>query len=140
MNGVLSLLTLGVLPVIWRGSWDPADDRFAGRMLATLIVTIVTSFHSHVHGAAILLVPGMLLAAGGGGRPPLPLLLRVGLVLPTLLFFLTRATNLVAVIFMLLMLICLAFLVASEVIGLPRLIGTFDSSDPADLGQPALKP
>lgn len=59
----LSLLTLALLPVIWRGAWEPAGPRFAGQLVATLAVTLLVAYHSQPHGAALLLVPGSLVVA-----------------------------------------------------------------------------
>jgi hypothetical protein len=65
----LSLLTLALLPLIWRGSWDPSDTRFHGQIMATVASTLLVAYHSHPHGAALLLVPGSLIVARASGPP-----------------------------------------------------------------------
>lgn len=60
---LLSVATLALLPLIWRGPWNPAEPRFARRMTATLIVTLLVAYHSQPHGAALLLVPATLMVA-----------------------------------------------------------------------------
>lgn len=55
--GLLSLLTIGLLPLIWRGPWDPSSDRFLRQMCATLAITLLVAYHSQPHGAILLLVP-----------------------------------------------------------------------------------
>lgn len=59
----LSALTLAPLVVIWRGPWDPSSPRFARQLAATVAATLLTAYHSQPHGAALLLVPGALVAA-----------------------------------------------------------------------------
>src|SRR4051794_41211854 len=43
-----------------------------------------TTLFRSIHGATLLLVPGVVLMAEGGGPPPVPWLLRAGLYLPTI--------------------------------------------------------
>jgi hypothetical protein len=85
---LLTVVTASALVPIWRGQWEPTGPRFPIQMLAVLLVTMLGTFHNHVHGAALLLVPGMALLARGGGPPPLPLLLKLGWLVPTLDFLL----------------------------------------------------
>ncbi len=59
------------LVAVWRGPWDSRSERFPRQVLATVIVTLVASFHSHVHGATLLIVP--MLAAMRTRREPDPL-------------------------------------------------------------------
>lgn len=61
--GVLSLLTIALLPLIWRGPWDPSSERFLRQLAATLAITLLVAYHSQPHGAALLLVPCALLLA-----------------------------------------------------------------------------
>lgn len=111
----LSVITAGTLPVIWRRGWgDPTGEHFAARFLATMIVTMLVSFHNHIHGAALLLVPGMALAARGGGPRPLPSLFLASLYVPLAVFSLTGSTRLVAWTFLALMLATLVVLLAAE--------------------------
>ena len=79
---LLSALTACSLAAVWRGRWDPTGPKFAMQMLATLLVTMIATYHNHLHGAALLIVPCMVLWARGGGPSPLPLLLRLGLFRP----------------------------------------------------------
>ncbi|HZW31552.1 MAG TPA: glycosyltransferase family 87 protein [Isosphaeraceae bacterium] len=65
---VLSVLLVPSLVVVWRGSWDPRADRFPRQMLATLIVALLSGFHSHIYAAALLIVP--LLAELARDREP----------------------------------------------------------------------
>lgn len=63
----LSLSTLAVLPLVWRGMWDPTHPRFARQLAATVAVTLLVAYHSQTHGAALLLVLGALVVAHAGG-------------------------------------------------------------------------
>lgn len=65
----LSLLTLALLPLIWRGEWKPSDPRFATQMTATFAATLLVAYHSQPHGAALLLVPGGLVLARKSAPP-----------------------------------------------------------------------
>ncbi|MEJ7638432.1 MAG: glycosyltransferase family 87 protein [Singulisphaera sp.] len=115
---VLSAFTAATLLVIWRGRWEPASPRFASRMLATLLVTMLVGFHSHSHGATLLLVPGIALFAHGAGPRPVPFLLGAGLYAPTILFALTYNTILLSLLFIALMAATLAAIFVSE-LGFP---------------------
>ena len=57
LTTVLSVTTLAALPLVWRGPWNPRAHRFALQISATLGITLLVAYHSHVHGAALLLVP-----------------------------------------------------------------------------------
>lgn len=65
----LSLATLATLPRLWRGSWDPQSRQFQWQILGTLIVTLLTAYHSEPTGAALLLVPGALLLVRAESTP-----------------------------------------------------------------------
>jgi hypothetical protein len=112
VSAALSAATASALPIIWRGRWDPRAARFPIQMLATLLVTMLASFHNHIHGATLLLVPGMVLAAQGSGPRLVQATLRVGLYAPAVVFYLTGDAVLVAVLLILLMLIALIAAVA----------------------------
>ena len=56
----LSILTVIALPLLWRGSWNPQSDDFALKFMATLAVTLLVAYQSQPHGAALLLIPGVL--------------------------------------------------------------------------------
>jgi len=86
---VLSGLTLALLLVIWHGPWEPQSDRFATRLLSTMIVTLLAGFHQYVYSATLLLVPAAATLATSRPPPIVPKALRVGLYLPALLFFAT---------------------------------------------------
>jgi hypothetical protein len=54
---ILSLLTMLAGLLVWRGKWAPESPRFAARFCALSIAALVGSYHSHPHGAALLIVP-----------------------------------------------------------------------------------
>jgi hypothetical protein len=60
--------------LIWRGPWSPHSDDFALRFLATLAVTLLVAYQSQPHGAALLLIPGVLVASKSRSHAFLPLL------------------------------------------------------------------
>ncbi len=111
---ILSALTVATLLVIWRGRWEPTGPDFARRMLATLLVTMLVSFHSHTHGATLLLVPGLALLARDRGHGLLPQLLRLGLFAPTIVFALTFTPEFVSFLFIALMAAALGSIFVSE--------------------------
>ena len=115
LTAALSLLTFAALPLIWRGRWEPRSPQFARRFLATLFVAMLTSFHNHVYGAALLLVPCMALVATNAAGKPLQLLLRVGLYVPPLLFLLTGSMATVGTTYGMLFVAGTALIVAVEI-------------------------
>ena len=115
LTAALTLVTFCTLPLIWRGPWEPRSPHFARRFLATLCVAMLTSFHNHVYGAALLLVPGMALLAGNTAGKPLQILLRVGLYAPPLLFLLTGSMAAVGTTYGMLFVAGIALIVASEI-------------------------
>jgi hypothetical protein len=58
-------------------------------MLATMLATMLVSYHNHVYSAALLVVPGMVVAANGGGPGPLPRIIRAAAFVPAASFALT---------------------------------------------------
>jgi hypothetical protein len=54
---VLSALTIVFLLFLWRGPWRPSDPDFAPRFAALAVGALITSYHSHVHGAPLMIVP-----------------------------------------------------------------------------------
>jgi hypothetical protein len=54
---VLSAASVIVLLAFWRGPWDPRSPDFSARFAALSLGTIATSYHSHVHGMALVMVP-----------------------------------------------------------------------------------
>ncbi len=81
----LSLLTLALLPLIWRGEWNPYDPRFTTQLTATFAATLLVAYHSQPHGAALLLVPGGLVVARRGATPAIRKLLVGSVVVAPLL-------------------------------------------------------
>ncbi len=79
----LSAALLLVLVPIWRGPWAPRGERFARQVLATMIIALFASFHTHVHAATLPIVP-MLAALRARREPdPLPNLFAATIFLPT---------------------------------------------------------
>ena len=107
---LLSALTASALLVIWQGAWNPEDRRFAGQFFATMLITLLASHHSHITGAALLVVPGMALAVRKGGPPLLQAILRIGLYSSPLVFLITKSTVLVSISFTALLLVALAII------------------------------
>jgi hypothetical protein len=110
---LLSGVTVLALPVIWRGAWQPRDRRFAPRLLGTILVTMLASFHNHLHGAALVALPAMAVAAQGGGAA-LRILLLLGLYLPSAAYLLTGDVALVAQLLITLMAATLLVVVGQE--------------------------
>lgn len=65
---ILSGLTIAAVLLAWRGPWQPAGPRFAGQMTLLAIGTVVTAWHSHIHGVATIAVPLAAFLASGLGR------------------------------------------------------------------------
>jgi hypothetical protein len=91
---VLGGLTVCSLPLIWRGRWDPSAPRFAVQFMATIVVTLLASPHSHGHGATLLLVPAAVAAARHAGPRLLQRTLRLAIFVPVLVFAATRTAAL----------------------------------------------
>ena len=113
----LSALTASVLLLIWRGPWQPQRSRFAAQLLATMLVTMLASFHNHTHGATLLLVPAMLLAAQRQCPPPLRWLMWLYVVLPPLVFLPSNDAIRLSTTFVILMTVTLYTLVVYELGG-----------------------
>jgi hypothetical protein len=54
---VLSIATMLVSLLVWRGPWEPESDGFGPKFAVLSIGALVGSYHSHPHGAALLIVP-----------------------------------------------------------------------------------
>jgi hypothetical protein len=54
---ILSVATVALLLSFWHGPWDPGAPEFSTRFAAIAMGSIATSYHSHVHGIALILVP-----------------------------------------------------------------------------------
>jgi hypothetical protein len=110
----LSLLTAAPLIYIWRGEWAPRLPRFATQMLATMCVTLLAGFHGHLHGAVLLLVPGVAVAAYGNGPRFVQLAMRVLLFVPLFYFAKTTSMHTVGLFFVLVMAASLVHIVNAE--------------------------
>ena len=82
---VLCAVTIVCCLYLWRGAWDPSGPAFAGKFCVLALATLVASYHSHVHGAPLILVP----VAAAWSQPTFRFRTRVTLAaclyLPTLL-------------------------------------------------------
>jgi hypothetical protein len=61
-TGLLLTALLGLISVLgmllaWRGPWSAAAWHFPFRVTATLLTTVLATYHSHVHGLALAAVP-----------------------------------------------------------------------------------
>jgi hypothetical protein len=56
----LGLVTIGFVLFAWRDPWQPASHDFSWRLLLTLSATLLASYHTHAHGAVLLLMPLLL--------------------------------------------------------------------------------
>jgi hypothetical protein len=104
---VISALTLLMLPLLWREPWRPQDNAFDARMLATMIITLLAAYHSHIYGATLLLVPGASIAVKHS-QPLLRWLLIGGALAPPFLLLVSSSTIIVATFLTLLMAATLA--------------------------------
>jgi hypothetical protein len=120
---ILAALTASTLPLLWRGRWDGSSPRFPAQMLATMLITMLCSFHNHLHGATLLLIPAVALLGRGGASPPLRLLLGLGFCAPTALFAMTHDPQPVASTMLALMVLILAGQLGSTIreITLPKM-------------------
>lgn len=67
LTNLFALATIVVAAVAWRGPWRPTAPAFGWQVLAATAATLLASYHSHAHGAVLLLVPYLLLAQAPGG-------------------------------------------------------------------------
>jgi Glycosyltransferase family 87 len=51
----IATMLVGLLP--WRGKWEPQSRTFAPRFAVLTLAALISSYHSHPHGAALLIVP-----------------------------------------------------------------------------------
>ncbi len=103
VTAIFSILTVGTLPLVWRGAWDPRGERFAVQMLATVMVMMLASYHNHVHSAALLMIPGLVVAAQRNRPRYLVGILLTGLYAPVALYFVTGSMVFVSWLFIALM-------------------------------------
>ena len=74
---------------VWRGPWAADGPRFDRQLLATMLVTMLASFHNHAHGATLLVAPALAVLAGRAAGPVLGALLFLAVLLPNAVFFAT---------------------------------------------------
>jgi Glycosyltransferase family 87 len=118
ITAILSIGTVGLLPLVWRGSWNPGSERFAVQMLATVVVMMLASYHNHIHSAALLLIPGLAVAAQRKRPRYLMAVLLVGLYAPLPLYFARASMMSVTWLLIALMLAALGIIVKGEVAAL----------------------
>jgi hypothetical protein len=53
----LSVVTMVLLTYLWRGPWNANTPDFSLRFAALALGAVATSYHSHVHGMALAMVP-----------------------------------------------------------------------------------
>lgn len=75
----LSAATVALLLIVWCGPWDARGPRFPMQMLASVIIMLLAAYHSHDHGATLLIVPALALAARDDQSTLVQGLLRAGL-------------------------------------------------------------
>ena len=114
VTAFLSVLTVGLLPLVWRGEWAPRKPRFSIQMLATVLIMMLVSYHNHAHSAALLLIPGIAVAAEDVKPPFLGTILAAMLLAPTVIYFLTASMIYVSWLLITLMLVALWIIVDSE--------------------------
>jgi hypothetical protein len=54
---VLSVVTIAFVLYFWRDRWNPRSSTFAPRFALLAFAAVITSYHSHPHGAPLLIVP-----------------------------------------------------------------------------------
>ncbi len=114
ITAILSFATVGLLPLVWRGSWEPRSERFAVQMLATVIVMMLASYHNHIHSAALLLIPGLAVAAQRKRPRYLASVFLIGLYAPLPLYFARASMMSVTWLLIALMLAALGIIVKGE--------------------------
>jgi len=57
LTQVLAVVTIVIALLLWRGPWAPTRWRFVGQILGTTAATLLSAYHGHIHGVALLLVP-----------------------------------------------------------------------------------
>jgi hypothetical protein len=120
VTAILSIATVAVLPLVWRGGWSARSDRFPTQMLATVIVMMLASYHNHSHSASLLLVPGMAVAARRDNPRWLVPILVGGLYAPVVVYFVTASMLYVIWLLIALMLAALGIIVRDELMSPDR--------------------
>jgi hypothetical protein len=113
----LAGLTVACLFVLWRGPWQPEDPRFPVRILGTVLVMLLATYHSHLHGAALLIVPGLDLLVRSCGPRRLQRLVVIGFYAPTAAFLIWKQGSASNLVFFGLMVVTLAVILHWELRG-----------------------
>lgn len=118
LTALLSAISVVALIPIWRRSWNPQIPHFHTQMFATMIVTQLVAYHSHVHGAVLLLVPAVLMIAEGQASRVVQWLMAAALVGPPfaagLSVLLFRDLRLIGVLYIILMLLALIWILLDQ--------------------------
>lgn len=118
LTAVLSILSLAVLAVMWRGEWNPRTPRFHYQMLATMLVSLLVAYHSQVHGAVLLMVPGAIIAAREPSESFLKKVIVVSVVAPPFVIALSALVQgnagMVSLLYLPLMIIALGVLFKND--------------------------
>jgi hypothetical protein len=111
----LSVLTVLIAALAWRGPWDPRERLFPAKVSLVLVTTLLANYHSHLHGAVVLAVPLAAVLAQGRPSGVTRLTIVVGLVLPTLMLartYLPLGTLPIPPFFALVLALCFACLLS----------------------------
>jgi hypothetical protein len=120
---LISILTLALLPIVWRGTWDTTNPRFAIQVFASMVITMLVAYHNHVHGATMLVVPAGFVLASRAATRPLRWAVWAGLFTHPVLFVLSRAFALpirISLAYILLMAAALAIVSYEQLRGASR--------------------
>src|SRR5579859_164833 len=82
---VPSAVSVGVLGLIWRGPWNVRERLWPARMAALWMATLIVSYHSHLHGLTLLVLPLTAALATPGLSSRTRWILAVGMVVPGVL-------------------------------------------------------
>jgi hypothetical protein len=85
LTALLSILMAASTIVLWRTGWKEGWVDFPAKMTTLWIATILTSYHSHAYGAAILVAPLAETWTTPSASRPFKLLLLIGAYVPTLI-------------------------------------------------------
>ena len=88
LTNALAAATVLAALAAWRGPWRPGMPLFRRQVLAATAAVLLAAYHSHIHGAALLLVPFLLFLEAGELAWPLPRALAAAAFLPPALLFL----------------------------------------------------
>ncbi len=96
-TAALTALSTMSLIVVWRGPWNPHNERFPAKLLAIGTATMLGAFHNHIHGAALLAVPGLLAYASPAVTPSERRALRLSSVVPLAVFSVSQSMSATAI-------------------------------------------